>query len=109
MRRRARDPRQGDLLQQAKEEYLRQARTAAEIIAYETGSVSAEDVRRRCPIPGGIHKNVMGRLFCDRKTFIFAGIKKSATPTRKGGIICTWRLTDEAHAQWQSHYERKAG
>lgn len=100
---------QMDLLGDEKMQWLSSARIAAQKIAFEDGSVTAEDIRRACPIPGWINKNVMGKLFADRKTFVWNGVKKSSTASRKGGLISVWMLTEEARLHWTSHYTRKAG
>lgn len=101
-----RNPKQMDLMASQKDEWLRQARIAAERIAFETGSVTAEDIRKSHPVPSGVNKNVMGKLFADRTTFRSDGYKKSTTGSRKGGIILIWKLTEKAEAHWRSHYGR---
>ena len=109
MRRKVKDRTQLDMYEQQKQAWLDQARLVAQRIAYEEGSVTAEDIRVQCPIPGGIHRNTMGKIFADPKTFVSNGFKKSRTPSRNGAIICVWQLTEEARLHWMSHYKRKAG
>lgn len=98
-----------DLLQSVKAQWLEQARLAAQRIAFETGSVTAEDVRHACPLAAGLHPNTMGKVFAMKDTFSTSGVKKSTIGSRKGGVIWVWRLTEKAEQQWRDHYSRRAG
>jgi hypothetical protein len=75
-------------------DYLEAARKAAVRIARERGSVSFDEVRRECPIPGGFHRNIAGGIF-KTKQFIWSGVKKSTTPSRKGGMIGVYTLREQ--------------
>jgi hypothetical protein len=100
---------QPDLFVDAKLQWMSEARMVAARIALEEGSVTAEDVRVHCPLPGEVHKNTMGKIFSDRKTFVWNGVKKSHIASRKGGMISVWKLTNDAELQLRSHYRRKVG
>ena len=89
-------------------ERLRQAREVAMRIAFEEGTVSADVVREKFPVVECLHRNAIGSLFKTNE-FEFAGIKKSRTPSRKGGIIMTYRLTNDAEAMVRMNYSRFAG
>ncbi len=107
MKRKIKDKKQLDLIEEQKRIWVVNARQTAIEIAAREGSVSADDVRERFPIPGGIHRNVMGRLF-KVPVFVFSGIKKSDTPSRKGGLICTYRLAESVRNEMEQRYGRRA-
>ena len=85
---------------------LLEARKVAMRIAFEEGSVSADLVREKFPLVESIHRNAIGALF-KTKDFIWNGVKKSRTPSRKGGLISVYRLTEEAERHMESQYERR--
>ena len=106
---RAKDHNQLNAFTSLADDWLRSARDLAKRIAFEEGSVTAEDINRRHPLPSGLHPNTMGKLFSVRDVFRWNGTKKSQTPSRKGGIISIWMLTDEATEQMKAFYYRKSG
>ena len=52
-----------DLFETTREEYLTEARLAAESLANERGVVTVNDVREVCPPPANIDPRVMGAIF----------------------------------------------
>lgn len=87
------DKKQMDLMDEQTRIWLINTRQRVVEIAKRKGTVSADEVREAFPIPGWINRNTMGKLF-KSKEFIFTGIKKSSTPSRKGGLICTYGLSE---------------
>jgi hypothetical protein len=97
---------QPDLFTDQDQQRLVEARKVAMRIAFEEGSVSADLVREKFPLVESIHRNAIGSLF-KTKEFIWNGVKKSRTPSRKGGLISVYRLTDEAIAFVEGQYARR--
>lgn len=93
---RTRRTRQQEIFQRESEEWLAAARKVARRIATERGTVSSDDVRKQCPITGGIHRNAVGSIFKTRD-FIWTGVKRSSTPSRKAGMIGVYMLRDQPH------------
>ena len=85
---------QEDLFQGNSKQWLDAARRAALRIARERGQVSSDDVRKECPITGAINKNVSGSIFKTRQ-FVWSGVKRSTTPSRKGGMISVYTLREQ--------------
>jgi hypothetical protein len=85
-----------ELYKNLNRDWIDAARRAAIRIAKEQGQVSSDEVRRECPITGSVHRKAMGSLF-KTKDFIWSGVKKSTTKTRKGGMIGVYTLSDQAH------------
>lgn len=83
-----------------------EARKTAMRIAYEEGGVAADVLREKFPGIKLLHRNALGSLF-KTEDFIHQGFKKSKTPERRGGIIGTYGLTDEAIAFVEAQYRRK--
>ena len=52
-----------DLLEETRWEWLAEARSNAVGHARAWGSVTADDIHRRCPIPEGLDPRVMGAVF----------------------------------------------
>ena len=52
-----------DLFESTREDYLAEARLAAESLANERGVITVNDVREVCPPPDGIDPRVMGAIF----------------------------------------------
>lgn len=85
--------RQQDLFKSESNAWLSNARTIAKQIAVQKGFVSSDDVRLRFPLSGAIHRNIVGSLF-KTKDFKWNGVKKSTTPSRKGGLISVYTLNE---------------
>ncbi len=51
------------LLERTRADWLYSARQCAEMVARLHGSVTADDIHQRCPIPEGIDRRVMGAVF----------------------------------------------
>lgn len=98
---------QPDLFTNEQRRYLEEARRVAMQIAYEQGSVSADDVREKFPTIEVLHRNAIGGLF-KTSDFVHRGFKKSSTPSRKGGIICTYGLSENAEKFLRQQFKRKA-
>lgn len=95
-----------DLFDEIERSRLIEARNVAMRIAFEEGSVSADQVREKFPLVESLHRNAIGSLF-KTKDFIWNGVKKSRTPSRKGGMISVYRLTDEAAMMMEGKYNRR--
>lgn len=52
-----------DLFEQNREDYLTEARSAAESLANERGVITVNDVREVCPPPKDVDPRVMGAIF----------------------------------------------
>ena len=52
-----------DALEQARKDYITEARTVAYMIFLGKGSVTVDDVREVCPPPAGVDPRVMGAIF----------------------------------------------
>jgi hypothetical protein len=52
-----------DLFETTREDYLAEARLAAESLANQRGVITVNDVREMCPPPANIDPRVMGAIF----------------------------------------------
>ena len=52
-----------DLFETTREDYLAEARLAADALANERGIITVNDVREMCPPPANIDPRVMGAIF----------------------------------------------
>lgn len=76
------------------EEFLKEARGTARLICEAKGTVTADDVRRGCPITPR-HPNAWGAVF-KSKEFEFTGaMRQSEVETRHGGMQRVWRLRND--------------
>lgn len=55
-----------DLFEVHRAEWLMEARAEAEAIGRETGTCTADQIHKVCPIPDGIDGRVMGAVFLKR-------------------------------------------
>lgn len=78
-------------------DWLEKARTAAVRLCVKNGSVTAEDVRSVCPIPPGLHPNVMGAVLkCH--LFIPIGFEEATRKSSKGRILRRYQLSSNTEA-----------
>lgn len=103
---RSKDPKQQRINFSEEESRLIEARKVAMRIAFEGGTVSADQVREKFPLVESLHKNAIGSLF-KSPDFVWNGVKKSRTPSRKGGLISVYRLTEEAISFMAGQYARR--
>ena len=67
------------LLERSRSEWLFDARNTAAMVCRLYGRVTADDIRRRCPIPDGWDPRVVGAVFNDRR-FIKVGYRATGRP-----------------------------
>ena len=84
---------------------LTEARNVALQIAYEQGSVAADDVRERCAALHELSRNAIGSLF-KTPDFIWQGVKRSRAKKRRGGLISTYILSEEAKCVMVKKFQR---
>jgi hypothetical protein len=78
-----------DALEQARWEYLIEARLIAVKLARKHGEITVNDVREKCPPPPEINPKVMGAIF-NTKDWEPVGFHVSKRAHNR--IIRTWRL-----------------
>lgn len=72
-------------------EWLEIARNVAERVARARGRVTADDVRRECPIPEGRDPRLVGAVFKDRR-FRKAGMTQTARAEAHARPIAVFEL-----------------
>jgi len=77
------------------DQYLKQARALALILAAKNGEVTTDDVQRILPRPENIHPNVVGAI-CKCKELKFVGFKQSERATAHARRIGIYRLADHS-------------
>jgi hypothetical protein len=81
------------LFSESSQAFIHRMRDEAVKIAEENGEVSADDIRSRFEIPLDVSRNALGSLFkCSM--FAWKGVKRSITPSRAGGMISVWALSN---------------
>lgn len=82
-----------DVLEQARSEYLIEARSVAHKLAKERVIITIDDVRSACPPPADINPKVMGAVF-NTRDWQTAGFCATARKEAHGRPIRKWRLSN---------------
>lgn len=88
-------PNQQDAFSPADHALLHDARCVAIRACMEKGVSDAADVRRRFPAFSQINTKAQGSLFKCRKIFEKVSMTSSSIPSRQGGAIYVWRISDD--------------
>jgi hypothetical protein len=76
-------------------EFLEAARGTARLVANSKGQVTADDVRKGCPVLP-LHPNAWGAVFKGKEWEWTGQYRQSEAVSRHGGMQRIWRLTDHS-------------